>query len=281
MERLIEVVREYPVLYDTTHEDYVKTKVKDEIWRKIASELNYPKGEAAKEQWRKLRDCHRDALRRQKKKIGDATAINKLWIYQKQMEFLLPHMASNFRDSEIMEMAENFTEVGENSGELDNQNDHEVGVNESPVVKKKHKKADEYNILREALDEMIKRSRERDVRRKHIFSQDDPLLQFFMLMYNTAKRMPTASQLKIKRKLFLAVSEEEEIINNQIINNATCTIYGTSSLSGTSGRSIERATAEPFTIYGPSTSQAETSGNSKKEYDQGTGEELSGKVFNF
>ncbi|CAH2003198.1 unnamed protein product [Acanthoscelides obtectus] len=52
-------------------------------------------GQIVKELWRKLRDCHRDALRRQRKsKSGDKAKNIKLWTYQKQMEFLIPYMAN-------------------------------------------------------------------------------------------------------------------------------------------------------------------------------------------
>lgn len=52
-------------------------------------------GQKVKEIWRKLKDCHRDALRRQgKRKSGDAAKAIKLWTYQKEIEFLLPFMAN-------------------------------------------------------------------------------------------------------------------------------------------------------------------------------------------
>nr|CAD7204208.1 unnamed protein product [Timema douglasi] len=43
MKQLIEDGREYPVRYDTTHEEYVRTKLKYEIWSKIDSEMNCTK----------------------------------------------------------------------------------------------------------------------------------------------------------------------------------------------------------------------------------------------
>ncbi|CAH1996998.1 unnamed protein product [Acanthoscelides obtectus] len=50
------------------------------------------RGKDAKEQWRKLRECHREAIRRQQKKSGQQTTTTKPWTYQKQMEFLKPYM---------------------------------------------------------------------------------------------------------------------------------------------------------------------------------------------
>ncbi|KAG8284250.1 hypothetical protein J6590_107155, partial [Homalodisca vitripennis] len=38
-EKLIELVRKYPVLCDTSNFNYMKTKYKQEIWKKIGREL--------------------------------------------------------------------------------------------------------------------------------------------------------------------------------------------------------------------------------------------------
>ena len=44
MEKLIEAVREHSALYDTNHHDYMRTKLKDELWGRIALELKYADG---------------------------------------------------------------------------------------------------------------------------------------------------------------------------------------------------------------------------------------------
>lgn len=38
-ERLIEIVRENPLLYDLSHPEYMRTKLKDQIWEKIGAEF--------------------------------------------------------------------------------------------------------------------------------------------------------------------------------------------------------------------------------------------------
>ncbi|KAL4103861.1 hypothetical protein QTP88_019196 [Uroleucon formosanum] len=48
MAKLIEMVRGFPVLYDTSYEDYMRSKLKDDLWDKIAKEINtseIPSGE--------------------------------------------------------------------------------------------------------------------------------------------------------------------------------------------------------------------------------------------
>lgn len=42
--RIINLVRQYPALYDTTHEDYNRYYKKIQIWNSIAAEVNYSDG---------------------------------------------------------------------------------------------------------------------------------------------------------------------------------------------------------------------------------------------
>lgn len=43
-ENLIEAVRHHKVLFDTSHADYMKAKLKNKIWEKIAEELKLKNG---------------------------------------------------------------------------------------------------------------------------------------------------------------------------------------------------------------------------------------------
>lgn len=55
--------------------------------------------------WTKLRNWHRDALRRQKKMFKSCAGaeIVKQWKFQKQMEFLLPYMENRKRSANIFD----------------------------------------------------------------------------------------------------------------------------------------------------------------------------------
>lgn len=53
-ETLIEAVRHYSVLFDTSHADYMKGKLKNEIWEKIASDLKLSNGKYLVFNWFKL-----------------------------------------------------------------------------------------------------------------------------------------------------------------------------------------------------------------------------------
>lgn len=43
-EKLIELVRSHPVLYNTSEPNYMKIKLKQEIWTTIANEVNLANG---------------------------------------------------------------------------------------------------------------------------------------------------------------------------------------------------------------------------------------------
>lgn len=96
--------------------------------------------------WAKLRSCHRDALRRQKKcfKSGAAAEIIKQWKFQKQMEYLLPYMANRKRSSNVLdsEDEDDFTQgeitateqISENNYDLEAstlENDNEILVHKN------------------------------------------------------------------------------------------------------------------------------------------------------
>jgi len=55
--------------------------------------------------WTKLRNCHRDALRRQKKMFKSEAGAEtvRMWKFQKQMEFLFPYMENRKRSANIFD----------------------------------------------------------------------------------------------------------------------------------------------------------------------------------
>ncbi|KAJ8930256.1 hypothetical protein NQ314_016949 [Rhamnusium bicolor] len=101
-EELIEAARNRTVLYDTNNPEYMRFKLKDEIWNEIAK---------------------KDALRRQRKclKSGAATVVVKPWKFQKQMEFLVPYMANRARDGNIGDNSD-YEEIQEQAENIETEN---------------------------------------------------------------------------------------------------------------------------------------------------------------
>ncbi|KAG8300816.1 hypothetical protein J6590_067087 [Homalodisca vitripennis] len=103
MEQLIEAVRTHPLLWNTDLEEYRDSNLKDTAWGEIAEQLEQNKANL-KEEWRKLRDRHRQALFRKKTKSGQSATKLKPWKYEKQMEFLVTTMKHRKCDTNIPPM---------------------------------------------------------------------------------------------------------------------------------------------------------------------------------
>ncbi|KAF0716006.1 MADF domain-containing protein [Aphis craccivora] len=149
--------------------------------------------QAAKDQWRKLRECHREALRRQQKKSGQQATHVRLWTYQKQMEFLQPFMknrntvgnpTSPLEESQLATLPyEETTNDGEPTEPSEN------------VARKRFKKSTISNdpVMRKFIEESDKRAKKRD-----------------------ELRLPTKYQREVRRNLFQAVSDAEDKAEDEI-----------------------------------------------------------------
>ncbi|XP_071452665.1 uncharacterized protein [Hetaerina americana] len=93
MNRLIEEVRKRPYLYDISLDEYKDIRKKDNSWAEIAQILNSD-CLTVKKNWKKLRDCFRQAISRRTSENGQEPRNLKPWRYEKQMQFLLPSMTS-------------------------------------------------------------------------------------------------------------------------------------------------------------------------------------------
>ncbi|CAK1551757.1 unnamed protein product [Leptosia nina] len=94
MDDLIEIVRQYNVIYDSTCKHYKDHSTRIAVWEEIGQKLNQP-SEKCKDDWDKLRNAYINALkRRRKKKSRQAGVILTPWKYEEQMSFLLPFIKS-------------------------------------------------------------------------------------------------------------------------------------------------------------------------------------------
>ncbi|CAF4799017.1 unnamed protein product [Pieris macdunnoughi] len=94
-EQLIELVKRYSVLYDIRLAQYRDQTVRNNAWEEIAEQMN-TSVEEVKNKWSKLRNCFTNALKRRRKKSGQAAAKAVRWKLEKQMEFLLPHVERRY-----------------------------------------------------------------------------------------------------------------------------------------------------------------------------------------
>ena len=86
-ESLIDLVHQYPALWDKQNSKYKNSNYKDAKWREIAETLGVPKDDAIKK-WKSLRDTY---VRQKniKAKSGDGLSVSKpRWKYYAIMSFL-------------------------------------------------------------------------------------------------------------------------------------------------------------------------------------------------
>jgi len=191
-------------------------------------------------------------------KSGAAAETVRQWKFQKQMEFLLPYMENRKRsanivdsdddrsdnadteDSQIIEtlqtpiLENNFVLGGDNEVHSNKERDDSVEkLIDTPSSsgmqftfkepQKKLKKNDIGNLIQQSIANREKRAKERSIERQKLVdlkTPNDPLYHFFMSMYQTTYKMPPASQLIIKNKLFEVVSQVEYDLFNFQQNNA-------------------------------------------------------------
>ncbi|XP_076050441.1 uncharacterized protein LOC143031000 isoform X2 [Oratosquilla oratoria] len=211
----------------------------------------WTRGAAVKEAWLKMRNCHHDALRRQKKlkcASGPHAVVFKQWKYRQQIEFLVPYMTNRETSSNVTwtdnrsqqtvegdvsldkEMSAPHTTTWCESltpGEIHNFEDGESIVYPSGCIKDikkkfsntRKKKTDLTVLLKESiLINHEKNGKKRALEKKKKMEEKlglqgtDPLYTFFMTVYRTTAKMPPASQHTIKREVFRIVSDAEETL---------------------------------------------------------------------
>ncbi|KAF5277014.1 hypothetical protein FQR65_LT16073 [Abscondita terminalis] len=118
-EKLIELVRNYPVLYDLSNAKYMDTNFKNTIWRKIGDEMKTT-GTSCKTRWGNIRDNFRKSLKKTKTVSGQKAKTAKPYKYSEQLNFLKKF----FDDRETMSNIDAGVTSQDSSGDDE--------VNESP-----------------------------------------------------------------------------------------------------------------------------------------------------
>lgn len=224
--------------------------------------LLFVTAKVAKNTWKKLRDNHREALKRQKDgKSGQAAKNTRIWKYQKVMEFLVPYMQNrnttgNYSqdDSQVSQESNptQVSELDEDNFEVVNESAH-GSVNENsqssnttaassettsqntstPLTRKRvHSVQHEIlNFVKIQQTDREKRKTERDLRNQVLDKMDD-MDHFFLSVCESTKKLPKPAQLRLKRKIFNLVTEEEEL---QIYNDMYASESYNSALTSTRG----------------------------------------------
>ncbi|RVE51989.1 hypothetical protein evm_003267 [Chilo suppressalis] len=229
MEHFIEKVKLCPSLWDTGHLHYRDIVKKDSAWERIAKECGIENGREAKAVWKKLRDSHREAMRRRKTCTIQAAQNFKPWRYETEMEFLLPQVESRAsylnvsNDSQIgtpTSLSASETSTNNNdmrspasptetlgtlliprSTESDRRNQNKLDTEDSITISQRERRREQ-------------KQSERDQWRRNILDtercQRDALSNLFTSLYQKTRELPTYLQLRVQREMFEAVTRAEE-----------------------------------------------------------------------
>ncbi|XP_035433921.2 uncharacterized protein LOC118265227 [Spodoptera frugiperda] len=244
MEQFIDIVKRFPILWNTHLKEYHNLVQKDVIWESIVEELNnpdIPDVKTAKNEWKKLRDSHRESLKRIK-------AATNNWKYAEYLKFLVPYIKNRKRTGnasinnqntwantakQSQNTWANTSTQSQNTlpgtstsvcqsilpdASTDTHIDDDDGSASEPPRMKKRKVAD-VSSLRVLLHEDNNdfRSEQRERRKtgktevpKETEAHRHPLNLFFDSMCESTKKLPDWVQRDVKKKLFQIVNEAEE-----------------------------------------------------------------------
>ncbi|XP_022828260.1 uncharacterized protein LOC111357690 [Spodoptera litura] len=198
MERFIHAVRAHPCLWNPQHPHNADVHARGQAWQNVIEEINdssISNIKTARTEWRKLRDNHREALKRAK--LGQ----NKLlpaqvttWKYAKAMQFLEPHM--KYRISENIEIDPPVT-MGKTS-------EHDVSTTntKSDVIPPKRRCPDSEEPAASGVKLQEK--------------EKDALESFFNCILQSTREMPHWMQTQVKKKIFAVIIDAEEQLSSQM-----------------------------------------------------------------
>lgn len=162
---------------------------------------------SAKTEWKKLRDNHRDSLKRQKFKSTPNT-----WRYASIMEFLVPHMKSREKSFSATEEFAEETEYDEKYSPAT------MYLQSSHVSEEEEEEDSKLSVQNEITEIAQKRRADTDIikeiekvcqkREKHAIEY------FFESMAETTKSLPTYLQHRIKKEVLDVVCRAEEEIES-------------------------------------------------------------------
>ncbi|XP_076753030.1 uncharacterized protein LOC143424680 [Xylocopa sonorina] len=208
-EKLIELVRGKPELYDMRCQNYSDTVHKTQVWDEIGKVLSKT-GTECKDRWLSIRSQHRKVMR---KKNRNGSAANRKWRYEDAMAFILDCMRNKSRLSylpydEDEDSAKNEETSAEGRNETDNtaELDSALGLEDEtgPTKTSRSKKPSEIAAITLKKSKMGKNGAYR-----RIEWDEHPIDVFLRSMATTVKTFSRYDQHLVKNQIFSIVSNME------------------------------------------------------------------------
>lgn len=208
VESFIEKVKIRPCLWNIHHVSYRDIAKKETLWERVAKECGLANGREARMQWKKLRDSHREALRRQKPAAGPSAQFLRPWKYEEHLKFILTQ-TENHREAQFISNDSNDTEESVNDNATENKM-IEIPEPEMLSLPETLINTDQYTSGRNKIRE--ERERRRGGMRQQSFDRNrsDALATLFDSLYQKTRELPKYLQLRVQREIFASVSQAEE-----------------------------------------------------------------------
>ncbi|XP_044760163.1 transcription factor Adf-1-like [Coccinella septempunctata] len=242
-EKLIELVKSYPFLYDLADRRYGDSERKNVAWKEIADQLHLPE-KYCRKSWALLRDSYRRALKK-RKECGQPEEKRRKWRYEVEMSFLLPFLRERSTTNTEIFHENNDSGDGENSSCEDNEGKSaSLDVSSQGTVLPKQEQICDETVAEPSLSTerqtfsepsennrpLLKRARVRQKTRfqstnetlsnslmKFILenkAKNDDIQQFFESIATTVRSFPPRDRAIAKAKVFDVISEMEiDILN--------------------------------------------------------------------
>ncbi|KAL1490223.1 hypothetical protein ABEB36_012953 [Hypothenemus hampei] len=243
-EKLIEIVKRYPILYDLSHGDYKNVRKKDKVWEKIGAEIN-ESGDEVKKKWKNLRDSYIRNLKSNKTKTDQAAKVSKKWQWSDQMEMFRPFLSFSKTSSNISDTVDNnseslfsehsladtettfSTETSDTSCETGEKrpvtsSSSEVTVSDISSAKKKKTKSEETSSVNTLINYFQNKKK----------NEGDETDMLFAAYARTIKKISKKRQVTVKMKIAQIVMNEELLdLEEQTGNGGSITSHLSSNYS--------------------------------------------------
>ncbi|XP_013148919.1 PREDICTED: uncharacterized protein LOC106111396 [Papilio polytes] len=203
--KLIELVKENPALYDPNSAEYMDSNAREVAWQKIGDELQKPAAKC-KVRWIHIRDVFRRIL---KKTVGDSEP-QKVYKYEKQLDFIRPlfkDITAPIIDYESDTDAKN--EQINDSYDDDSRSEIEDIPNKKLEKKKIPKSSSKTKMKRYEEEEQMSLSPSEVTTSAYDFDKSDPLDAFLLNVAATLKTFSPYHLNVAKTEIFNVVQEHD------------------------------------------------------------------------
>ncbi|KAI4455602.1 madf domain transcription factor [Holotrichia oblita] len=234
-EKLIELIRQYPPIYNAQLDSYRDENLKDNIWTNIAERINKKDLECRKK-WKLIRDSYNRYKRKQKHSTGSAApAKNSKWQFYERLRFLEKIPLERQSSTSVIEQISNTSSEGGHEDpplEVTDESVHNTPSRESgPIpgtstsapeksvsLSKSCEKTTKNRIKRNRQDDdLIKYLKERHEKRNselrllesQIQQPDDDISTFTKHIEMTLRKLTAHSRAMAKNEIFGIVSKYE------------------------------------------------------------------------